>query len=347
MNEALRPDAMWSEHAKKIAEQNRLKNKAKTNEFYRWLLSLNHDKRYFDGSVYRRAYFAFKELQNDHDHFTVVCGKEGSGKSTLAIQFCSTISPNFGQKFICYEMKDFLNAAKIAKKGDSILLDEGGQFLYSREATSKENKNVTKYLMLVRQKNLHICICIPQFKSVDSYIRNHRVKTLLHVKRRKLAMLIIDSGIRTVSRWISVDKDVEQVKIATEYFKHFSFTDYIPPINDLDKEKYKELKLKHFEEFHDLLMEQTSKQMNLNQYMPSPEFAKRVKRANITINEWIKKGLVKGMKVGRLYYVHKGELIKLLDPKFRSIDMISNPLRGQHKNEVIFDINNPEYNTNS
>ena len=125
-----------------------------------------------------------KKIKQDYDWFQVISGREGSGKSTLGIQVCSFIDPTFNINQICMDTDEFVRVLKDSKKQQAVMLDEAGTVLYSREAMTNINRLLTKAFMVIRAKNLFVCIVLPSFFLLDSYIRNHRVNCLIYINRR-------------------------------------------------------------------------------------------------------------------------------------------------------------------
>lgn len=123
-------------------------------------------------------------IRTDQDWLHIVTGYEGSGKSNLGIQICKTIDPTFIVKRITFTSEEFLIAINEAKPYQAILMDEGVEGFFSRRAMSKENVDIAKTLTQIRFKNLFICICIPDWFLLDSYVRSHRVRSLTVVKER-------------------------------------------------------------------------------------------------------------------------------------------------------------------
>lgn len=126
----------------------------------------------------------FLITKKDFDWLMVVEGYEGVGKSTLAWHVCKYIDPDFNAQNIVFEPDQFRLLLQNARKGESILIDEGGLLLFSRNAMQTDNKELIQALTTIRAKNLFICICVPSFHILDKYVREHRVKSLIRVAAR-------------------------------------------------------------------------------------------------------------------------------------------------------------------
>ena len=125
-----------------------------------------------------------KLLRKDWDWLHVVTGYEGVGKSSLAMQMCIAIDPSFNIGSICFTADEFMRAVDRAKKYQAILADEGSEFLLSRDAMKRENRDAVKLFTQMRSKNLFIVICIPNIMILDSYVREHRIRSMTRVVRR-------------------------------------------------------------------------------------------------------------------------------------------------------------------
>lgn len=161
------------------------------NGFRDWLYLIRERgvPKYWDSLTYYRVYRIYKNLQNNYDEVTVITGYEGSGKSVLASQIATVVTPSFTKDRIAYDPSDLPRAFKNLEKGETVWLDEGALFLFSRNAVKKENKLIIQLLSIVRQMNLHLIICVPNFFVVDTYLRDHRVKNLIHIHKNRKAFL--------------------------------------------------------------------------------------------------------------------------------------------------------------
>ena len=304
----------WKENVELIitrAKKIRHFSKIEENKFRAWLIEKDGiGNRFFNVELYLRAWSTYKKLRKDYDDVTVVVGLEGLGKSTQAIQYCSVVSDTFSLKHICYEMSDFVNAIKIANKYDSILLDEGGMFLFSRDAMSANNKILVKLLMLSRQKNLHICIAIPQFTAIEKYIREHRVTTLINVYKRGKNVTYIDKAIKIISEILPKKKDFSAVKVPNGTFVHGYFAKVFPTMNDISHETYKQFKEDHLNRFiSDIETETVPADAEVKkEYIPGDVFRKRTGVKQRQFSHLVTSGRLKGRKFGGKWFVHISEL---------------------------------------
>lgn len=123
-------------------------------------------------------------LRKDWDWLHICTGYEGSGKSTLALQMCLAVDPAFNAGRVCFTADEFMRAVDTSKKYQAILCDEGSEFLLSRNAMTKDSKDAVKLFTQMRSKNLFVVICIPSIDIIDSYVRDHRIRSMTRIVRR-------------------------------------------------------------------------------------------------------------------------------------------------------------------
>lgn len=114
----------------------------------------------------------------DQDWIHVNIGQEGSGKSTLALRMAEYFDKNFSVDNIVFTPQGFINRSKEVDKYSAIVVDEGANVFYSRDAMKKEVKSAIKFLTQMRELNLFIIINIPNFFIIDKYLREHRTKSM-------------------------------------------------------------------------------------------------------------------------------------------------------------------------
>jgi hypothetical protein len=61
------------------------------------------------------------------------------------------------------------------------ILDEGGEAMFSRDAIDRAVKDVIKTLMIYGSKNIFLIINIPNWRWVDRYVRESRVRSLAQI----------------------------------------------------------------------------------------------------------------------------------------------------------------------
>lgn len=130
-----------------------------------------------------------KCTKQNYDIPVIVYGREGVGKSSLAILLAHVIMQRQGRQFniqrnIHFTVQSFHKAVFTSKPGDVQIIDEAILFAFSRKALSKENTELVKILATCRSQCNIILFCIPNFHTVDKYLREHRIVCGLEVTRR-------------------------------------------------------------------------------------------------------------------------------------------------------------------
>ena len=155
-----------------------------------------------------------------------------------------------------------------------------------------------------------MCICIPSFYSIDSYIRLHRVKSLYHIPKRGQVKLIIKKGIKLVSKEGAKYQTLGSVKLPSETFHNGYFAKKFPELNDLNPKTYKQLKAEHLEAYiEEMEADIASKRKTEPDYISLAEYMKIVSVSRRTLQNWIKEGKIKAKKIGLKWYIHKESAI--------------------------------------
>ncbi len=138
---------------------------------------------YVDKNLYQKLQNMKILQKRKWDNVIPIVGAPGSGKSTLA-QTCAWITSK-GQitlkKSFCLPGEDVLDKIINAKEGTDLIVDEGSLNFGSRDSASKEQKQLTKALDVVRSKRLNIYICCPDYFSLNKYVAIFRSRFLLYV----------------------------------------------------------------------------------------------------------------------------------------------------------------------
>lgn len=294
------------------------KDRWKRHEFLEWFKIREKIGVRFDWRLVARAYTIWQNMQNEHDHFTVVVGKEGFGKSTLAIQFSAWIAPNTDIDDILFNMpnyvkklqdisKDFKKNKK-EKNDKSLLIDEGGISLFSREALSRSNKVLAKTFMVQRFLTVHVGICIPYYWILDKLIRKHRIDTLIILKSRGKYKAVVGKGIKIINKLGAKDEDKPLIALPIPYglFWEGHFSKKFP--KTISKIKYENHKFKHIRQFLDdaKLEADTVKMIKVSQL--ERDFG--IKRDTIIAE--IHNGKIEGRKIGNQWFITKKAYEKLV-----------------------------------
>lgn len=176
-----------------------------------------------------------KNIRDDYDNVVVVDGGEGSGKSNLMYQLLIRYDPNFDvERGYTYDADAFKR--KIREGGDigrTFWMDEGSIIANNRDWNSQQNKGFIKTLETCRSRHYTLGMCIPSFERLDVYIREHRVRYLLHCE----PMDFTDGGFRQRGYC-----EVKKKNDVTGVLEHIGYAEYDKMPDDV-AETYKALKL--------------------------------------------------------------------------------------------------------
>jgi energy-coupling factor transporter ATP-binding protein EcfA2 len=305
----LRQTLSWSQVCAKIM----LETKDGSQKFKSWLMQQeNYGGPFFDSYMYKKLYSIYCKVKDKNkDHFIVVTGKEGVGKSTCAIQIACLLSPRFTLQNVCYTMSDYLRIIEEGKRGDVALLDEGNLFLFSREAMTKENRNMIKLFALMRQKGIITVICVPQYKTIDPYVKEHRIDTLVYCcstgsyfcYANKKALTIINTCIKK-------GLDLGKIRVPNGTFWPGHWNKGVPTMNDINWNEYESVKGSQFGEFLQELKGQASERDGLSEWVKLADARKIVPLAHETYIKYIKEETIPGKRIGKLYYVKREWLMQ-------------------------------------
>lgn len=295
------------------------KDKFQPSIFKKWFMEREKVGMCFDWRMVARAYMIWRDIQKEKDHFTVIIGPEGSGKTTMEAQLGATVSPSMSLNDLCFTMHTYISKLKdIAKdykknKADlndkSVGIDEGGISLFSREAMSQSNKVLAKTFMVQRFLNINTIICIPHYWSLDPFIRNHRINTLIIIKERGKYKAIVGKGIKILNRIGKKDKekDILAIPVPYGYFWEGTFKKDFP--NTISKEEYEKYKFKHIRSFLDEV-ELDSQAIKL---IKVTKIEKEYGIESNLIIQDIQNGIIEGKKIGNQWFISQNAYKKLLN----------------------------------
>ena len=176
-----------------------------------------------------------RNVRDDYDNVVIVDGGEGSGKSNLMYQLLVRYDPSFDmERGYTYDADAF--RAKIREGGDigrTFWMDEGSIIANNRDWNSTNNKSFVKVLETCRSRHYTLGICIPAFERLDVYIREHRVRYLLHCE----PMTFSEGGMKPRGYC-----EVRKRNDVTGQLELIGYAEYSKMPEDVAA-KYKELKL--------------------------------------------------------------------------------------------------------
>jgi energy-coupling factor transporter ATP-binding protein EcfA2 len=313
-------EELGNKFADKIEETQFISRKTwNRQKFIWWFMEREKLGLRFDWRLIARAYIICKDyIRNEKDHFTVIVGHEGDGKSTLAAQFLAWIAPEMDINDICYNMPQYITRLQLIGKhykkqkaekiNKSVLIDEGGINLFSRESLSTSNKVLAKTFMVQRFLNINVGICIPHYPSLDKMIRNHRINTLLIIKSRAYYKCVVGKGIKILNKLLKKDPDKDLISIPIPYgmFWEGNFRKDFP--KTLNETEYKKHKFSHIKEFIEDAKHEASTVKMIKVIKLEKEFGINSR----TIISEIHEGNIEGRKIGNQWFITKKAYEKLI-----------------------------------
>ena len=298
-------------------EQNCSPTKWKRKVFINWFLPrIKKLGLHFDYRLVHRAFEVWKKLQESADHFTLIVGEEGVGKTTLGIQWTSLISPLMDMDDICYnpdhylkklsEVAEDFETHKLENDDRSVLIDEGGIGLFSREAMRSSNRDLNKTFMVQRFLRLNVAICIPHYWSIDTIVRKHRIKTLIYVRSRGNYRCITGKEVNIVNQPNNKGKPLLVIRMPYAVFFDGKFDKYFPLT--IDEHKYEQHKLNHIKAF---LKDTGGSVENMKQMFSLKEVAAMVGKSRGTIYEYYTQGKIDGVMMCNEIKIPKKEVERL------------------------------------
>jgi len=282
------------------------------NKFKEWLLS-KEQKRFFDSRTYLVCYEIYKKItceQPRRDHFLVVTSKEGSGKSTLAAQIASLVDPSFNANRVFFEPGKWFDFLSKAEPGQACQLDEGNLFLFSREALTGNNKRILKIMALMRQKQTLTIICVPNFWTMDTYVRKHRVDCTYYISKPGKFIYLNEFGTKYMG-----DKGSAKQSLSGLHFKpdvHYFGSNIADFPACISPEDYSSKKLDNFQS----LIDDAKKDLtaNLVEKKVAEPFYGLIEASKIlnlnrgTVSKMLRSGEIKARKYGVRWRIPESEL---------------------------------------
>ena len=302
---ALDEEYSWQEIYERVCK--RIPTKSKAQGFKKWFFSNEKNGYLFDPLLIGRSYTAYHDMNSiDRDHFGLVFGLEGSGKSTLGCQWASWIDPNFSEENICFTPEDYITRLKTIQKGGCLVLDEGGTVLFSRESMSMNNIMMTKLFMLQRQKNISVVVCCPSYWDVDTYLRRHRINTLIRVIKQGKYQAYLPRAINIINDIGYRKKKISSMRLPSGSFWHGDFRKVFPKC--IDRDVYLQRKKEHLDKF----INSIDIDFQTIKMIPAHKVARELTLSPKQMRKRILKGTIKAKKIGAKWFISKEEYDNLL-----------------------------------
>lgn len=222
------------------------------------------DKPLLDPKMIKHIEKIYNKMKEEHcDWWTVVVGPEGSGKSTFTIDmlwhYCQFANKDFLKLIIkntAFEDTDLLKFIKyfdVDTNFEFILADEGANVFFNRDSMSVTRKLAMNLVNSMRFLSYFVCVCSVDLSQLDTIIRDHRVKTLIHIEKQGTYHYYNrDQIIRLLNRNKSTrDSQFKWHIVEPEFMGEFIYNSETKRIVDMLKKQYMmRMKLKGEYEFN-------------------------------------------------------------------------------------------------
>lgn len=113
----------------------------------------------------------------DFDYVSIIAGTPGIGKSTFTQTLAKYCCPWFDENHIAFTDESFIRITNECKPFSSVILDESFQSLNTKASMTSEFMRIINHLQIIRQKNLFLFLCLPNYfdlaKGVAIYRSHH------------------------------------------------------------------------------------------------------------------------------------------------------------------------------
>lgn len=293
----------------------KVKSKFNRKKFSEWMMTKEKYGYLFDPFVYYKCYVIRNKLKDDYDYLIGICGFEGWGKSRLSMQMACIISDDsFDSRGMCMDADEFISWLNIVPDESVIVADEGAYFLFARESSTKLNTLVVKLLTIIRQKRLCIIVNAVNFFILDTYLRMHRISSLIQLTKRGKLRQISKKGIDIINNKAWKTKNVMGIRMPTECFRDGYFNDKVP--NGFNIENYNTKKTAHRNRAikEAMAMVRAKQQVNNNELIPSVSFLKDIGRTGIYVKnkeKYLNSLGLEPVKIGQRWYINKEKAYNL------------------------------------
>jgi len=259
----------------------------------------------------------------------VINGSTGSGKSYASLRIAEDVAKLFNSPFsvkdnVGFKFSDLLKKMMLPKnqgKGVPYVFEEVGAMgggAASREWQTKANRMFFSFMQTSRHRNQILIFTCPQFTFLESGTRR-----LCHLQ-------LTTQGINFRTKVCSMKPFVIQVNpnSGKMYFKYIRYKlkgipykltrlDVTYPSKDIVKE-YEEEKLKFTTALNQSIIDEEEPKEKVGNKWIKLSQAEGMTGVNATrLSAWIKKGLIKGQKIGKLWCI-SSKLVEEIqnNPKF-------------------------------
>jgi energy-coupling factor transporter ATP-binding protein EcfA2 len=157
-------------------------------------------------------------LKRNQNCLVLIAGDTGSGKSYAALRMAELISPDFKINNVVFNPDEFMDILETVRKGDTIIFDEAGVGMPSRDWYTIQNKMLGYVMQTFRSQNLCVIFTVPNISFIDVQVRN-----LFHVFMETQ----------------SIDYKNKKCKMKIFYFRQWPRSEKVQPIHPRGKGKSK------------------------------------------------------------------------------------------------------------
>lgn len=156
-----------------------------------------------------------RELHNDWDYPGIIVGRERTGKSTFAAIATAIVDPTFCTNRVVFPTVELQQAIQKSKPYQGIIQDEGAETWLAADTNSREAREIKRLFMMMGFKRLWVAILIPDIRMVEKYLKTHRAKFLIRIRKRGVYEYFSDFRIPE----IRVDASTKAVKWPSPSFR--------------------------------------------------------------------------------------------------------------------------------
>ena len=141
--------------------------------------------------------------QKNMDSWAMVVGYEGGGKSNFSCAlaeeylgvppYAHRLEPDkpltLGKDNWVFTAEDMLTRPYELDRGGVLIADEGATTMLADDTITKEGKEVKKLTTVLRERNLFVIICVPEWDLVQPYIRARRTQMVYRCVSRGTVMV--------------------------------------------------------------------------------------------------------------------------------------------------------------
>jgi len=178
----------------------------------------------------------------DWDYVAIVAGDPGTGKSNFSQALAKYCCPWFDESYIAFDTDDFVRITNNCPKNSAVVLDESFQGLNSKVTMTSGFNKIINHLQIIRQKNLFIFLCLPNYFDLAKGIAIFRSTHLFVCYSPKYGdrgtFMAFDRE-RKKSLYVNGGKYMNYKAVKANFIGRFVKQ------KGIDDEKYLELKSKH------------------------------------------------------------------------------------------------------